>query len=251
MFPIRSSDQIVSFFNFGYKIFKYKKEFLELVFVLNYLAPTQDPFTHLLGTKSDILGRPWQWTLGVSQLWTSPAKQKKQHRSLRHGAFMDSQSIPWIFAAVAEQVSRIMAPEEESVKTFDSLINWLHERQTSAVARQDALILTSCLCLSVWHLSKTPSHWRRLLWRKPGPRAWRRLPSAPRTGLSASPWGRRLGRRSYQLWENDTKSSITRSCGTGNKPWCERDNSCTLDRNDINGWVGGVHKARSLSDVYK
>lgn len=35
---------------------------------------------------------------------------------------MDSQSIPWIFAAVAEQVSRIMAPEEEPVKTFDSLI---------------------------------------------------------------------------------------------------------------------------------
>lgn len=44
-------------------------------------------------------------------------------KSLRHGAFVDSQSIFWIFAAVAEQVSRIMAPEEESAKPFYSLSN--------------------------------------------------------------------------------------------------------------------------------
>lgn len=43
---------------------------------------------------------------------------------MRDGAFMDLQSIFWIFAAVAEQVSRIMAPEEESAKTFYSLSNY-------------------------------------------------------------------------------------------------------------------------------
>lgn len=36
----------------------------------------------------------------------------------QHGAFMDSQSIVRIFAAVAEEVRGIMAPEEESAKTF-------------------------------------------------------------------------------------------------------------------------------------
>lgn len=96
---------------------------MELVLVQNYLAPTQDPFTHLFGTKSGILG--WQKkTLGITELWTLPKKTKEitqNVKSLRHGAFVDSQSIFWIFATVAEQVSRIMAPEEESVKTFYSL----------------------------------------------------------------------------------------------------------------------------------
>lgn len=39
-------------------------------------------------------------------------------KSLQHDAFADSQSVLGIFTAVAEQVSRIMAPEEESAKTF-------------------------------------------------------------------------------------------------------------------------------------
>lgn len=42
---------------------------------------------------------------------------------LQRGAFADSQSIFWVFTAVAEQVSRIMAPEEQSAKTFYSVLN--------------------------------------------------------------------------------------------------------------------------------
>lgn len=85
--------------------------------------------------------------------------------------------------------------------------------QISAAAQQDASILTSCWCLSVWRPSESPSGWRWLLWRKPGPRAWRRLPSAPRRGPSASQWGQRLGRRSYKLWENHKKNHSLKTEG--------------------------------------
>lgn len=78
--------------------------------------------------------------------------------------------------------------------------------QISAAAQQDASILTSCWCLSVWRPSESPSGWQWLLWRKPGPRAWRRLPSALRRGPSASQWGQHLCRRSYKLWENHKKN---------------------------------------------
>lgn len=85
-------------------------------------------------------------------------------------------------------------------------VKFLYRMEISAVVWRDASSLTSCLYLSVWHPSETLSGWQWLLWRKPGPRAWRRLPSAPRKGLSASQWGQRLGRRSYKLWKKDTKS---------------------------------------------
>lgn len=65
---------------------------------------------------------------------------------LQRGAFADSQSTFWVFTAVAEKVSRIMAPEEQSAKTFYSVLNDCSKHKSLQLYRMCNFLLPVYIC---------------------------------------------------------------------------------------------------------